>query len=164
MNGGTMDTKKKYSITPEDRIELAKWRDAWIANARRTDSMTVIDRHLSEQAIRGIYDVIQRPQPERVVFVASPLTLRIASGIASGIRYLREHPRVQASIFGRQLSEEQLLSGITPACRLLALLVRQRLATLEVPRVRRGTSTCAAADADAVAAAAAAADAADADA
>lgn len=75
---------KKYSITPEHRIELENIKQKYIQNARRTDPMTEYDKAQMRLAMRGIYKNAGLPYvgDDKIIFVKSPLIAQCAAGIA----------------------------------------------------------------------------------
>ena len=75
---------KKYSITPEHRVELENIKQKYIQNARRTDPMTEYDKAQMRLAMRGIYKNAGLPYvgDDKIIFVKSPLIAQCASGMA----------------------------------------------------------------------------------
>lgn len=75
---------KKYSITPEHRIELENIKQKYIQNARRTDPMTEYDKAQMRLAMRGIYKNagLTYVGDDKIIFVKSPLIAQCAAGIA----------------------------------------------------------------------------------
>ena len=113
-----MGTKKKYALTEEHRAQLKPWADKWIANALRTDPQSEQDKIAMRHAMRGLYAAAKlAPVDEaREVFCASPISAAIATCIASGVWWLRENPSRHTALFGRVLSEEEIVASIGPAC------------------------------------------------
>src|SRR6478609_4445815 len=107
---------KKYSLTAEHRAQLPGWAQRWIANAMSTRGMTDDERTLATTAARGLYTAASLAEPKHVVFVSSPLVATIAAGVAAGARYLREHPEKHQALFGRQVSEVDIMGSIPAAC------------------------------------------------
>ena len=79
----------KYKLTPEHEAQLKPWADKWIANAMSTAPMTDEDRAVCVEAVKGLYEAIDKPMP-RVVFVSSPFVGRFAAGYASGLLHRKQ--------------------------------------------------------------------------
>ena len=81
----------KYSFEdhPEHRARLGEWADRWIANALNCTPMDDAERDVMRAAIFGLYEAAGLEPPSRIVFVPSPLVLRLAGGFAAGIFHLR---------------------------------------------------------------------------
>jgi hypothetical protein len=128
-------SKKLYSFDdhPEHRAELKPWADKWIANALSTAAMTDDDRELVTAAVFGLYDAAKLPAPKHVVFSASPISANISAGVAAGVWYLREHPEKHLQLFGRKLSEDELMASIAPACAFIVDCGWHYLETLQTP-------------------------------
>lgn len=90
-----MTGKKLYSLTDEHRAQLPAWRDKWIANAMSTSPMTDEDRAITREAILGLYAAANKPAPKVIVFVPSPIVLRIAGGFAAAAIYMRNHKKTK---------------------------------------------------------------------
>jgi len=111
-----MRPTKPYSFDdhPEHKAQLDAWRDRWIANAMST---APADQPKMRAAMAGLYRAANLTPPDHVVFVRSPLTAAIAGTIAAGVWWLREHPSEHVALFGRRVSEAELVAAIGPACR-----------------------------------------------
>ena len=112
-----MTAKKVYSLTDEHRKKLPAWRDKWIANAMSTKPMSERERLQCRKAVLGLYEAAKLLPPVNVVFAPGPISGAFAAGIAAGIWYLREHPEKHVVMFGRAMSELDLVALIAPACR-----------------------------------------------
>ena len=77
--------KKITRLTAEQRARMPEWRDKWIANGLSCTPMTDDDRSSVDHALRAMYRAANLKEPRVVVFVPSPLVLRIAGGIAAGV-------------------------------------------------------------------------------
>ena len=110
---------KLYSFDdhPEHKARLGEWRDRWIAIALRTAPQTDEDRDACRIAMRGMYAAANlTPVPEhRGVFCSGPISGAIAAVIASCVWWLREHPEQHGALFGRALSEADLMAAIPVA-------------------------------------------------
>ena len=106
---------------------LPAHRDAWIANAL---SCEPADRARATEAIRGLYRAaaLTPPPPEREVFVRSPFTAHIAGGVAAGVWWLRDNPDRHGALFGRQVSDVEVMAAVPLAC---AVAVDAGMAVLE---------------------------------
>lgn len=143
-------TKKKYSLTDEHRAQFEPWRDKWITNALSTEAMTDSERAEARAAVLGLYGAANLEAPRNIVFVGSPIAGAIVAGIAAGVWWLRENPSKHQAMFGRQLSEQELQSYITPAVSLAVRAAKHKLETLKalpVPPVGSNAATDAATDA-----------------
>ena len=108
---------KLYSFEdhPEHEAQLGAWRDKWIANAFSTEPC---DWPVAQAAVKGLYRAakLDPPPDHRIIHVQSPITAAIAGGIAAAVWYLRDHPEVHPTIFGRQISEPELMAAMPVAC------------------------------------------------
>ena len=111
-------TKKLYELTDEHRAQLRPHADWWIANNLSTKQMDDEDRAAMRVAMAGMYAAANlEPVPEhRQVFAAGPVTGAIAASIASGVWWLRENPGECVKLFGRVLSEDELMVSCIEAC------------------------------------------------
>jgi hypothetical protein len=75
-------TQQIRKLTREQRTRIAAHRDAWIGIGLSTEPMADDDRRAVERAVRTMYRKAGFAAPQRVVFVASPFTMRTASSIA----------------------------------------------------------------------------------
>lgn len=70
-------------LTPEQRARIPAHRDKWIACGLSTEPMSAADRREVDRAVRLMYRNAGFAEPRAVVFVASPFTLRVASGVGA---------------------------------------------------------------------------------
>ena len=107
---------KKYSFDdfPEHKARLAEYRDKAIASALSTKPMDDAERATVRGAIRGLYEAAKlTPSPDRrIVFVASPISGAIAASMSAGIWWLRKNPGQHKALFGRSLSEGDLMAAL----------------------------------------------------
>jgi hypothetical protein len=75
-------TQQVRRLTSGQRARIAAHRDAWIGIGLSTEPMFDDDRLAVERAVRTLYRKAGFAEPQRVVFVASPFTMRVASSIA----------------------------------------------------------------------------------
>ena len=129
--------KKLYTLTDEHRAQLEPWRDRWIANAMRTAPQTDEDRAAVRAAMRGMYEAasLEVPDDTRGMFVPSPMVGAIAAPIASGVWWLRANPGEHAKLFGRIVTEEELVASIGPACTFAVAHGMAKVAMQPTPRV-----------------------------
>ena len=107
-----MATKKPlYSLTDEHRAQLKPWAEQYISIALRTEPQTEEDRDACRVAMRGLYQAASLEPPRNEVFCPSPISAAIAGSIAAGVWYLREHPEQHGKLFGRNLSEPDILAA-----------------------------------------------------
>ena len=108
---------RKYSFDdhPEHEARLVEWRDKWIATALRTEPQTDEDRERCRIAMRGMYGAAKLAPPQREVFCAGPISGAIAAVLASCVWWLREHPERHVALFGRQLTEADMMAAIPVA-------------------------------------------------
>lgn len=80
-----------YSLTDELRAQLQPWATRWIGNAMSTKPMDDEDRRAMRLAVRGLYEAagLTPPPDHRIVFVPSPIVLRLAGGFAGAIWAMR---------------------------------------------------------------------------
>ena len=76
--------KRVDSLTVEQQAKLPVHRDKWIGIGLSTDAMTGDDRAHVERTMRAMYRHTKIEEPKAVIFVPSPMVLRVASGIAAG--------------------------------------------------------------------------------
>jgi hypothetical protein len=76
-----------YALTDELRAQLQPWARCWIGNAMSTKPMDEKDRRAMRLAVRGLYEAagLTPPPDHRIVFVPSPIVLRLAGGFAAAI-------------------------------------------------------------------------------
>ena len=127
-------TKELYSFDQhsEHKAQLDTWAQQWIANALSTRPA---DQPAMTTAITGLYQAANLTPPTRHVFVRSPLTAHIAGGVAAGVWWLREHPEKHAGLFGRRVSEAELMASIPVACRVVVECGMARLEGRLIPRM-----------------------------
>jgi hypothetical protein len=108
---------KKYSFIdrPEHKAQLDDWAQRWIDNALNCEAMTEMDRATATTAMRGLYAAVNLESPQRQVFVSSPTVGGIVWAIASGAWWLRDHPDKQVELFGRVMSEPELMACVALA-------------------------------------------------
>jgi hypothetical protein len=130
-----MATSKLYELTDEHRAQLKPWAERWIKNALRTELMSDGDRDAMRAAMGGLYSAakLESPPAHRQVFALGPITGAIAASVASGVWWLRENPDKHRAIFGRTLSETEIMSAIPGACR---FAVAHAVASTRVEPVR----------------------------
>jgi hypothetical protein len=109
-------SKKLYSLTDAHRAQLKPWADRWVAIAMSTKEVDANERSLCDAAARGLYAAAKLAEPKQVVFAKSPLTATIAAGVAAGVIYLRNNPDQQRKLFGRLVTERELMGSVAPAC------------------------------------------------
>lgn len=141
-------TKKLYSFDdhPEHREQLKPWADKWVANALSTVPMSDTDRSIVHDAVLELYASARLEAPRAVVFCASPMSGTIAAGIAAGIWYLREHPEKHRELFGRSLSEAELIAAIRPGAEFCVRAATRYHETLQIaapPQIRTAVATVA---------------------
>lgn len=108
--------KKLYTLTEEHRAQLEPWAQKWIKIALRTEPQTKEDRDAMLVAMDGLYKAANFEPPKRRVFCASPLSAAIAASTAAGVHWLRANPDNQKELFGRVLSEDELMVALDRAC------------------------------------------------
>ena len=113
-------TKKLYELTDEHRAQLKPWADRWIANALRTKPQTAIDRKKLRTALHGMYRATKLEPPKIEVFASGPISAAIAACIASAVWWLRENPSEHQKLFGRPLTETNLLVAARAAAEYVA--------------------------------------------
>ncbi len=108
-------TSTLYSFKdhPEHEAQLDAWAQKWIANALSTEPA---NQPVMIDAINGLYDAAALPRPLHISFVKSPLAMAVAGGIASGVWWLRGNRSEHKVLFGRELTEDELMAAIAPAC------------------------------------------------
>jgi hypothetical protein len=111
-----MTTKPLYTLTDEHKAQLAPWADRWIANALNTSAMDADDRAAMVVAMDGLYRAANLEPPTRQVFHSGPISGAFAASIAGGIWWLRANQDTHAELFGRQLTEAELVGSIASAC------------------------------------------------
>jgi hypothetical protein len=130
-------SRRKYSLAdhPEHRAQLDGWAQRWIANAMSTEPA---NRPAMREAMAGLYLAagLEPPPEHRGVFVGSPMTAAIAGTVAAGVWWLREHPDEHVSLFGRRVSDADVMAAIGPAC---AVAVRAGMAALRGESATRVT-------------------------
>lgn len=104
-----------YSFTdhPEHEAQLAAHAQTWIDNAL---SCEPANQPAMIDAINGLYEAADLPRPLTISFVRSPLAMAVAGGVAAGVWWLRENPGQHRKLFGRRLSEDELMGAIAPTC------------------------------------------------
>ena len=105
----------KYTLTDEHRARFPEWRDKWIANALRTGPYTEADKTRCRAAMDGLYRAADLTPPPRGVFCASPISAAIASAIAHGVWWLRRNPARHPALFGRTLTEAEIVASAREA-------------------------------------------------
>ena len=92
-----MIDKKIYTLTKEHKDQLKSWADKWIANTMSTKPMDDFDKKKMIEAVHGMYDSAKLNRPKHIVFVPSPMVLRLAGGFASWIWYLKNKKNKEAT-------------------------------------------------------------------
>jgi len=105
----------RYTLTDEHRAQLKPWAERWIATALSTVPLSDKERATSEDAARQLYKAAGLEEP-RIVWARGPITGAIAACIAAGVWWLRRNPGRHLGLFGKQLSERDLMEAIAPAC------------------------------------------------
>jgi hypothetical protein len=137
----------KYVLTDAHRAKLKPWAERWIANAMSTAPMNDADRDAMRVAVNGLHAAADLPAPGNIVFTSGPISGAIAAGIAAGVWYLRENPGQQGVLFGRKLSELELMAAIPYACVRAVAAARHRTDTLQVEPRKAVPRSAAATDA-----------------
>jgi len=109
-------TKYSFDDHPEHKMKLGAWRDRWIANALNTAPMTDADREAMLIAVNGLYAAAELPPPQNIVFASGPVTGGVASAIAAGVWWLREHSDKHLELGLSGLTEDVLRRAIPVAC------------------------------------------------
>ena len=150
-----MATKKPlYSLTDEHRAQLKPWAEQYISIALRTEPQTEEDRDACRVAMRGLYQAASLEPPRNEVFCPSPISAAIAGSIAAGVWYLREHPEQHGKLFGRNLSEPDILAARDEAIQIAIGRKKeapQRLASVATSDAIRAATEAATRDATSVA-------------
>jgi hypothetical protein len=131
-----MATTKKYELTPEHREQLAPWRDRWIAIALRTQPQDETDREVMRGAMRGLYEAANLEAPSREIFCPSPISAALATTLASCVWWLRRNPTRHAALFGRVISEREIMAGALEAGRLAVERGQSILRGVPLPAVK----------------------------
>jgi hypothetical protein len=120
-------TQSRYSFDdhPEHRDMLDGWAARWIANALSTEPA---DRPRMTAAMDGLYQAadLTPPPHAKCGFVRSPMTAAVAASVAAGVWWLRRNSDQHRRLFGRPLSETDLMAAVPLACAVAVGAVRRR--------------------------------------
>lgn len=110
------DTESDNKLTPEHRAQMQPWAEKWIAMAGRCESLSDQERAEICEAVPKLYTAAFLQAPVNVVFADGPLSGAIATAIAAGVWYLRDHREVQQRVLGGDVDDARLMSAIPLAC------------------------------------------------
>lgn len=125
-------SEDKYKLTPEHLAQTKSWADRWVAVTQRCETLSDEERGGVREAVRGLYVSSYLPPPVNVVLADGPVSGAIATGVAAGVWYLRDHPEIQQSALGCEIDEERLTAAISGACRYVAKRVQADLRGKEI--------------------------------
>lgn len=86
--------KKKYSLTPEHRVQHKPWAEKWIKNVLSTNEMSADEKLDCVKFVKEMYKVANLNEPDHILFVKSPIALMIAGGFAAAIVELGDKAKI----------------------------------------------------------------------